>query len=212
MGLYRMEYLKDVVDYFIIVESNLTFTGREKELYSRRNETILNELRSMNKIVEVIVDLSVVSNENNHGKNDTDSAMNWDREIYLRNYALKIINQFTNNRKFILLVCDADEIPRKEYVRRFPQMYDEIGNGMRLVMISTIYNFHWSYARGFARDNNWYFPYIITDAGIRNRNASLQDMRVEQHRYGHYDAHMEGWLALQVNELVIYIHRYLKAT
>jgi beta-1,4-mannosyl-glycoprotein beta-1,4-N-acetylglucosaminyltransferase len=40
---YRLNVLNDVVDYFIIVESTHTFTGREKQLFFNENKQLFSE-------------------------------------------------------------------------------------------------------------------------------------------------------------------------
>eukprot|EP01038_Epipyxis_sp_PR26KG_P004771 gene4771-6693_t len=172
-GLYRLQYLKDVVDLFIVIESAITFTNStKKEIYLKKSEPILDELRQKKKIVEII--LTDLPNLNGN-LNKYDS--NWNREKYLRNLGKEKCLEIMKGRKFVLIVTDADELPRKEYVAKFPEMYNLIGTGMRLIMINIYYSFKWTLLSGKS-ENKWYFPYIITDEGTRIRNESLDSMRV----------------------------------
>ena len=171
MGLYRLEYLKDVVDYFLILEATTTFTGNPKKLYLNESIPILDELRTKKKLIEVIVDDLPTGTGEKQKKNKE----NWSREKYMRNVGVQQTQKIFKDKRFVLLVTDADELPRKEYVAKFPEMYDEIGQGMRLVMMSMIYNFRWMLTYSYG--NAWFFPYVITDAGIVQRNATLDAMR-----------------------------------
>lgn len=162
VGIYRMEYLMEVVDLFVIIESPITFTGKHKPIYMQQNEPVYNKLREQNKTLEIVED-SV----------GTDA---WAREHYLRNIGLRKLNEFIGNRRYVLIVADVDEIPRKSYVAKFSDMYHEIGTGMRIVMINIMYNFKWGKA---AKPGIYtYSPYVITDQGIRQHKASLNDMRI----------------------------------
>jgi hypothetical protein len=113
-----------------------------------------------------------------------DVKIGWKREIYIRNYAIQHIQDLMKNQKYVLIVADADELPRKEYVNIFPELYDEIGSGMRLVMESNIYSFDKVLRKISIKMNQqhpWFFPYIITDYGIEKRKSSLHEMRIKQY-------------------------------
>ena len=182
MGLYRLEYLKDVVDLFVLVEATVTFTGKPKEIYLHRKEPIFAELRAQNKTLEIITDSIPKSGSSSSGSelatNSKRKVGEWDREKSLRNIALKKIMAQLAGKQFVLIVTDADELPKREYVSKFSEMYNEIGDGMRLVMISMVYSFQW--AQHHKHGNAWYFPYVITDRGIHHRAASLDDMRTKR--------------------------------
>ena len=49
---YRLNLLKDIVDYFVLVESKFTFTGNPKELYFDKNKERFKNF----KIKSIIID------------------------------------------------------------------------------------------------------------------------------------------------------------
>jgi hypothetical protein len=153
MGIFRLEYLKDVVDLFVVCESTKTFSGfpKDKIYLKDNNDKIINELRNDGKILELYIE---------HFPDDV--KVGWEREFYTRSYATKHIQNLMKNQKFVLIVADSDELPRKEYVNIFPELYDEIGSGMRLVMESNIYSFDKVLRRrNKLKFNPWYFPFVI---------------------------------------------------
>jgi hypothetical protein len=88
MGLFRLKYLKDAVDLFFIVEANVTFSGKSKpKLYLDDDEKILNQVRTMNKTVEIkLQNIPMPKNfvfQNSKGRNFK-YDMAWEREKYAR--------------------------------------------------------------------------------------------------------------------------------
>ena len=66
----RLNILKDVVDYFVLVESTKTFTGHDKKLYYRENKDRFKEFND--KIIHIIVDNMPINHDElrNRGNND----------------------------------------------------------------------------------------------------------------------------------------------
>lgn len=132
----RLSYLEDVVDYFVIIESTVTFSGNSKPLYFELNKDKFKKYA--HKIIHFIVDdtpedffnLKVVENANKNATELQNKIINflkisegwgrhekqWGREIYQRESIQKgLLN--CNNEDYILL-SDVDEIPNKEEVYR----------------------------------------------------------------------------------------------
>ena len=187
VALYRLEYLKDVVDLFVIVESYVTFSGIKKpKIYLRENEPILNELRTANRLMEIeIQDIPLPKTYDpvsRRGYNATIEAA-WLREKYSRGVALESINARMGKTPFILIACDTDEIPRKEMVAQFAAHYHYIGDGKRLAMSNHVYSFKWVLERALrSGGSEWVFPFVITDIGLKEWKAShgfeLAELRV----------------------------------
>lgn len=113
----RLEYLNDIVDYFIICESNYTFSGKEKPYYL---DEILNELPE--NIVSKIHRLKFEPNisEFNFPKEVESYDPNndiWKLERMQRNYITQHLTQFSPDDLFML--SDVDEIPNKEVILKF---------------------------------------------------------------------------------------------
>lgn len=91
----RLNTLKDVVDYFVLVESTKTFSGKDKELYFLKNKKRFAAF--MDRIIHVVVD------------DMPQDANRWGREFYQRN---AIMRGLTNcNPDDIIIISDVDEIP-----------------------------------------------------------------------------------------------------
>jgi len=110
---FRLKYLKDHVDYFIIVEADRTFVGNKKNQNFNINafdEEIKSKIRYeyisyphdddsiWNNIHTVITDA-----------NDKNNIMSWKREYWTR---LQLHNQIQDAESDdIIMLSDADEIP-----------------------------------------------------------------------------------------------------
>ena len=179
---FRLEYLRSVVDIFIIVEAKMTFSGLKKLHYDldRTNYTILRTLREEGKVLEVRLDElrlpDTFDHQSRRGRNATIDAAWW-REKYLRDSALGAVRNVTAGRRFVLMVTDLDEIPRKDYVSLFPDVYGSLGAGLRLEMASFIYSFRWRLS--IKGNSKWPKSFIITDASFAKSNwlLSLDDLR-----------------------------------
>ena len=112
---FRLNYLNDVVDYFIICESNYTFSGKSKPYYL---DDIIDDIPEniLKKIIRIkyepnieSIKLPDYSRENNH-ENDY-----WIIEKEQRNYISKSLSLFSPH-DFIML-SDVDEIPNKQSIK-----------------------------------------------------------------------------------------------
>lgn len=92
----RLKENFDIVDYFIIVESNLTFSGNNKEYLFEKNKDLYTQYLS--KIIHVKVE------------NTPYTTNPWEREIYQRDCILHGLHQINLNSNDIVLVSDCDEI------------------------------------------------------------------------------------------------------
>lgn len=90
----RLNFLNDIVDYFVIVESNFTFTNKPKSLCFYENRESFKEYS--NKIIHLVVN-----------SNTSDSA--WDNEFYQREYIKQGIKECNDDD--IIIISDVDEIP-----------------------------------------------------------------------------------------------------
>lgn len=103
---FRLEYLYDIVDKFILVECTLTHSGDKKELYYEQNKHLFEKYND--KIVHIIVnDLPT--------KEEAEDA--WVREKMHRNCINRGISQLSLNQDDIIVVCDVDEIPDRHTLR-----------------------------------------------------------------------------------------------
>ena len=107
LAKFRIDYLKPIVDRTIILESNLTHSGKPKEFFFT-NWLTTNSSSKMD--VEVVqIDLKGVEGA-------------WNRERYSRDYLVKYIYDRYPNCTFVL--SDLDEIPSLNQVRESAKSLD----------------------------------------------------------------------------------------
>jgi beta-1,4-mannosyl-glycoprotein beta-1,4-N-acetylglucosaminyltransferase len=104
---FRLEYLNDEVDNFVIVESNRTFTNIEKI-------THVDKLKLNDKVCVKIVKDS---------PQDTDA---WGREKHQRNEILSVLETMNLDDEDIIIISDVDEIPDIRAVRELRKKSFEI--------------------------------------------------------------------------------------
>lgn len=96
----HLTQLYDYVDAFILVEANVTFTGKPKPFYFEQNK------HRYTKFLDKIVHIKVTDMPN------TGNA--WDNEAFQRNCITRGIHKIPGvSRSDILVICDVDEIISK---------------------------------------------------------------------------------------------------
>jgi beta-1,4-mannosyl-glycoprotein beta-1,4-N-acetylglucosaminyltransferase len=102
---YRLNILNDVVDYFVLVESTHTFTGKEKELYFNENKNLFEKFK--HKMIHVILDDFPFKYPNiNYNNNEQ-----WENERFQRNCIDRGIQKLSLDDDDIIIISDLDEIP-----------------------------------------------------------------------------------------------------
>ena len=105
MLLYRLNTLNDYVDFFIIVESKYTHSGKDKELYYNENKELFKDFHP--KIIHIILDDTPFKHPNiDYSKNEQ-----WENEHYQRNAIKNGIVQLNLNDDDVIIISDLDEIP-----------------------------------------------------------------------------------------------------
>lgn len=97
----RIRELNDIVDQFVVVESDRTFSGLKKPVTFSMEHDSIKEFS--NKLRFVLVD----------DMPETNNA--WDREVWQRNAVMRGLEDASEND--LILMSDADEIPRAESVK-----------------------------------------------------------------------------------------------
>jgi len=110
----RFEYLNDVVDYFLIVEADITFSGMPREFSYIKN--ISRYRKYSNKILyfPVSIDTSNLDFTKKVDHFDPTSAA-WFVEKTQRNHFISALQLF--NDSDIVLINDIDEIPSKNAIQ-----------------------------------------------------------------------------------------------
>jgi beta-1,4-mannosyl-glycoprotein beta-1,4-N-acetylglucosaminyltransferase len=130
----RLEFLKDVVDYHVIVESNLTHSGIEKEYNLENNWSAFNSWK--NKIVYLKIDQSIENLEFKKVETYAPDNASWLLENQQRN-GIHCAKEIVSDSDMVL-VGDLDEIPAPEAIARLKEL--NIHDAVSLTML-----FHYYY-------------------------------------------------------------------
>ncbi len=152
---YRLDYLYDTVDFFVLVESTLTFAGSNKELHYENNKTLFEKYND--KIIHIIVkDLPT--------KEETDNT--WVREKMHRNCIQRGLININDND--IIIINDLDEIPDKNTLKIIKESKNMENVPYALEQDMYYYNLTCK------ASNKWYHPKLVnyyTYKNIFNSNA-----------------------------------------
>jgi len=106
----RIKYLNSVVDCFIVVESNITFTGKEKKW--NFPDILKNNLKKFSHKIQyhqLNINIDEIKNEESWIIDDVKGDDFWRIENYQRNYIKTACKKFSKDD--ILIISDLDEIP-----------------------------------------------------------------------------------------------------
>ena len=162
---FRLEYLNSSVDYFVVIEAWYTHSGVKKpELFFLKNIDLFKKYQ--NKLIFKVIEKFPDRNDEEIKKMiDSDKLKelsdSWIRETYNRNCIQEILLD-TFKQPFIVLVCDVDEIPKKELVLELHNHYDTLHEGKHIQMLLLNYGFRWK------KNTMWFHPFVITDIGTKN--------------------------------------------
>jgi beta-1,4-mannosyl-glycoprotein beta-1,4-N-acetylglucosaminyltransferase len=141
----RLNELDSVVDYFILVESTTSHSGQKKPLYFNDNKEKFEKF--LHKIRHVIVDDMPVFTQNT-------SDEVWARERFQRDSILRALPDLRDDD--VLVISDADEIPRAEVVKNF-----RIGEGIKYLELAL----HYYYLN--CRGASWDQAKIVSGAKLK---------------------------------------------
>lgn len=120
----RFEELYDVVDAFVLVEATRTHScGKPKPLYYAENKHLFEKYND--KIVHVVTDFTENHAFVKHIKNVTE---HWFREIYQRECIKIGLDRLNLSPDDIVMICDTDEIPKRDTVVGFRNASPRIRN------------------------------------------------------------------------------------
>ena len=109
---FRLKYMDDVTDKFVLVEATHTHAGNPKELYFEKNKD--RYTKYLHKIIHIIDDECP----------NTDNP--WDNENHQRRWILKGIEKSNPKDDDIIIISDVDEIVKKSIVEYFKLTTNEI--------------------------------------------------------------------------------------
>lgn len=171
---YRLEYLYDTVDFFVLVECTLTHSGDVKELYYQNNKQLFEKFND--KIIHIIVD-------DLPNKDIEKNA--WIREKKHRNCIDRGLNILNLNNNDIICICDLDEIPDRNTLKIFKNI-DKIEN-IPYALEQELYYYNLT----CRAKNKWYHAKIINYFTYKNIfNMNIDNIRL-YHQY--YIIKNGGW-------------------
>jgi beta-1,4-mannosyl-glycoprotein beta-1,4-N-acetylglucosaminyltransferase len=129
MLIYRLEYLYNTVDYFVIVEATKTHAGNPKPLYFGDNKSAFSKY--LDKIVHVVVDdmpsdprvqpRSLLTFRRAKPAPESGDTYNIVRENHQRRCIHRGISILSLSHNDIIMISDLDEIPDRDTIARISQ-------------------------------------------------------------------------------------------
>ena len=147
---FRLNYLSPFVDYFVIVESGITFSGNPKafsagEVISCQPQSIQDKCR--------LIQL------NHWPPNKFSAKCNWEREYYQRNAILQGLHDAKSLDDFVF-ITDVDEIPNPRMFSQFFSLASRY-TGLNICMDMFYYE-----ANNWMFEGNkplvWTFPKVVS--------------------------------------------------
>ena len=109
----RIKYLEKTVDYFVIVEANITHQGKKKDWnFPKILETNLKEFSNKIQYHQINIDPNKIKNEESWIIDNVKGDDAWRIENFQRNYIKTACKNFSEDD--ILIISDVDEIPSKQ--------------------------------------------------------------------------------------------------
>ena len=106
----RLKYLNPIVDHFVIIESNITFTGKEKKWnFPNVLKNNLKEFSHKIQYHQLNIKLDEIKNEESWIIDNVKGDDFWRIENFQRNYIKTVCKKFSDDD--ILIISDLDEIP-----------------------------------------------------------------------------------------------------
>ena len=112
----RVKYLNEIVDYFVVIEADITHQGKKKDW--NFPDILKNELKKFSKKIQyhqLKIDTEKIKNEESFIIEDLKGDDAWRIENFQRNYTKTVCKKFSDND--ILIISDVDEIPSKEKLK-----------------------------------------------------------------------------------------------
>ena len=106
----RLKYLNSIVDYFVVIESNITFTGKEKKW--NFPDFLKNNLKEFSHKIQyhqLNIKLEEIKNEESWIIDNIKGDDFWRIENFQRNHIKAACKKFSSDD--ILIISDLDEIP-----------------------------------------------------------------------------------------------------
>ena len=111
----RIKYLNDLIDYFVVVEADVTHTGKEKKWnFPSILDNELKEFSHKIKYHQMKIDLKKAEREKSLNYVGGTWGRSFKADNIQRNYIKNASEQFSS--KDIIIISDLDEIPSREKI------------------------------------------------------------------------------------------------
>ena len=111
----RIKYLNDLIDYFVVIEADVTHTGKEKKWnFPSILDKELKEFSHKIKYHQMKIDLEKAEREKSPNYVGGTWGRSWKVENMQRNYIKNACEEFSS--KDIIIMSDLDEIPSREKI------------------------------------------------------------------------------------------------
>ena len=100
----RLNVLNDYVDYFVLAESTVTFSGLDKPLYYQENKDRFEKFND--KIIHLVID-------------NTPDGNPFERDVFQKNSIIRGLTECSDDD--IIIASDLDEIPDPEVIEQLVQ-------------------------------------------------------------------------------------------
>jgi beta-1,4-mannosyl-glycoprotein beta-1,4-N-acetylglucosaminyltransferase len=184
---YRLSILNEYVDYFILVESTHTFTGKPKKLYYEENKDRFDKFN--HKIIYIkVTDFPYKYPNINYNANNQ-----WNNEYHQRcQIALGINKLMSNlNNEDIIITSDVDEIPNPDILQKIKKniLNFDINNLNKLEMDMYYYNLKFRVGNG----SNWHGIKLLNYKTYIKMGLTFQQMRLWEHTHDVPIVKNGGW-------------------
>jgi beta-1,4-mannosyl-glycoprotein beta-1,4-N-acetylglucosaminyltransferase len=204
---FRLEYLYNYVDYFVLVEARYTHAGNPKELYYDNNKDCFNKYND--KIIHIIVDEFPIAEKSN----DYWNSEYWVRERFQRNeidkgiYKIDKLNKLDYND--IIIISDLDEIPDRERLKEIK--YCKLYDNTRYVLCQDMYYYNincklnetWTHGK-FVNYSTYINTFYRKPQEIRLSDSVYKEIKVEK---GGWHFSYFGNLNFIVNKIKNFAHQ-----
>ncbi|KAG0035430.1 hypothetical protein BGZ81_007974 [Podila clonocystis] len=184
----RMRELWDVVDHFIIVESNVTYTGLPKELSFAKNRKRFEFAESKILYKNFIMPTTPVESS-------------WDRELWVRDGVTELFKEYGLRDGDIFISADLDEVPYAHTIELYKSC-EGVPDALHLQLQHYVYSFEfpspgekiwktfvhkWSPTAKYSRLQS--SGELLTDAGWHCSFCfrHIADFKFKVDAYSHFD-------------------------
>ena len=161
---YRLNVLDTVVDYFVLVEAETTFTNNKKELFYLNNKDYFQKFES--KIIHIVVKDSISSDP-------------WENERYQRNCIAYGLLQISLTSNDIIILSDLDEIPN-------PHTLDLLKDDFVFGNIYSLEQDFYYYSLNNKMKEYWYYSKIMEYSKYiecKNKGISIDSIRWNNYNF-----------------------------